>query len=141
MGIPHPEQGRAMADDAEKSRHLVALLRDYATKPKQLRMAFLDAGIDVQTAFELVMACVGAGVASQFFGRYLRRQSPEIEAAIAKAADVKRIIDDIRQREGDLRVARLAERLNEMGIPAPRGGAWRGEQVYRVLKRSGEGQR
>jgi hypothetical protein len=33
---------------------------------------------------------------------------------------------------------RIANRLNELGVPAPRGGKWQARQVYRALLRHAE---
>jgi DNA invertase Pin-like site-specific DNA recombinase len=56
------------------------------------------------------------------------------EAARRRASDVLPVIQAI-QSSGVTTLAGIAEKLNDRGIPAPRGGDWAPAQVSRVLSR------
>jgi Recombinase len=49
-----------------------------------------------------------------------------------RALDILPVIEAVKA-EGITTLARIAEILNERGIPAPRGGSWSPVQVSRVL--------
>ena len=55
------------------------------------------------------------------------------EKALKRAAGLASAVDELRAR-GCASLAQLAEGLDEMDIPAPRGGRWSPMQVSRLLK-------
>jgi Recombinase len=52
--------------------------------------------------------------------------------ARVRAADILPVINTL-QADGVTTLWRIAETLNERGIPAPRGGSWSPMQVSRVI--------
>lgn len=132
-------------DDAnDDARRFVDLLRhhggDEAAKLDELRGLADKLLIDGNRVLLLAQQYVPEDFAIRFANRLLHARSEASRAAAAddRAAEVRRVIDGIRRREGDVPNSTLAARLNALGIPAPRGGAWSGAQVYRVLKRTSQ---
>lgn len=66
-------------------------------------------------------------------GRQAAREA-KAQKASARATDLRPVIEAI-QQEGAESSRAIASALNERQIPAPRGGAWSGTQVQRVLAR------
>jgi DNA invertase Pin-like site-specific DNA recombinase len=65
-----------------------------------------------------------------------RSRSARMLAASRRAADHMELINDLRSG-GEPSLRSLASGLNELGIPAPRGGRWCATQVRRVLTSMG----
>jgi len=67
-----------------------------------------------------------------------RNPTPAREASMAKAQaraqDLEEVVESLRS-EGNLSVRALATGLNDLGIPAPRGGEWHPASVKRLLDR------
>ena len=59
--------------------------------------------------------------------------------AVQRAADLKGIVDDIKQ-SGITTVRGIADELHARGIRAPRGDKWHPTAVSRLLARLGRGQ-
>ena len=130
----------AERDDAER---LVRLLRQERTDPAEVRAALQQVLIDANVLVWHAYGCLGDEDAQRFLGRLLHKRSEaaQVAAADRKAWEVRRVIDDLLRSESGLKNSMLADRLNELGITAPRGGKWSEAQVYRVLRRTGGTQR
>ena len=94
--------------------------------------------IDTNLLLALAVDVAPDEAARRATNRALRAKSKAARSAAAddRASKVRMVIDDIRRREGDVGTTVLANRLNELRIPAPRGGTWSGAQVQRVLART-----
>lgn len=94
--------------------------------------------LDANVLLALAYRSVPEEKAIQFSNRLLHARSGAARATAAdhRAAEIRKLIEEIRRREGDVPNSVLAARLNAMRIPAPRGGAWVSGQVIRVLKRT-----
>jgi DNA invertase Pin-like site-specific DNA recombinase len=65
-----------------------------------------------------------------------RARAARTDKAVRRASDLSTTIQEI-QNSGRQTLCALAAGLNSRGITAPRGGAWCGAQVRRVLLRLG----
>lgn len=128
-------------DDGD-ARRFLELLRcpggDRAAQLEELNSLSRKLLIDENLLLHLAHSYASADAGSVFLNQVLHARSEAVRSAAAddRAAGVRRAIDGIRQREGDLPNTALAARLNAMRVPAPRGGAWSAAQVWRVLKRT-----
>ncbi len=144
--VRHREATPDEGDDRDACRFVDLLRRsagDRAAKLDELRELAGKLRVDAKLLLSLAFMCAPEGAAIQMANRLLHARSEAARSAAAdeRAAGVRRAIDGIRRREGDLTITALAARLNALRIPAPRGGTCSGAQVYRVLKRTGEGRR
>jgi hypothetical protein len=131
-----------MLDD--ETRRFVDLLRSpngaEAAMLDELHSLSLKLLIDSNVLISLAQRYIPEDHAIQFANQLLHARSEAARGAAAdrRAAEVRRVIDDIRRREGEVPNSVLAAQLNKLGIAAPRGGEWSGAQVYRVLKRTSQ---
>lgn len=134
----------AYDDDA---RRFLELLRspgnDRAAQIAELNGLSRKFLLDENLLLHLAHSYASEDAGSVFLNQMLHARSEAVRTAAAdgRATEVRRVIDGIRRREGDLSTTLLAERLNAMDVPAPRGGSWSAAQVWRVLKRTDAGGR
>jgi DNA invertase Pin-like site-specific DNA recombinase len=140
-------QRRADVLIVEKLDRLSRSLLDFANLMEQSRregwsLVALDLGLDTSTAQGEMMAAVLATFAQ--FERRLISQRTIAGMAVKKAQGVKMgrpqtLQDDVYARIVELQRAglnyqKIADHLNDAGVPTSRGGSWHAGTIFKILK-------